>query len=92
MTLKYPRVLLKLSGEALAGEKGFGIDFDTIRGFARQVKAITELGAQVGMVIGGGRGGRCHSFNRCRRRPPGGTRVREWGCLSARVSEMQRQL
>ncbi len=54
MTLKYPRVLLKLSGEALAGDKGFGIDFDTIREFARQVKAITAMGAQVGMVIGGG--------------------------------------
>ncbi len=54
MTLKYPRVLLKLSGEALAGEKGFGFDFETIRDFARQVKAISELGAQVGMVIGGG--------------------------------------
>ena len=53
-SLKYPRVLLKLSGEALAGDKGFGFDFDTIREFARQVKAITELGAQVGMVIGGG--------------------------------------
>lgn len=54
MTLKYPRVLLKLSGEALAGDKGFGFDFDTIRGFARQIKAISEMGAQVGMVIGGG--------------------------------------
>lgn len=54
MTLKYPRVLLKLSGEALAGEKGFGFDFETIRDFARQVKAISDLGAQVGMVIGGG--------------------------------------
>ncbi len=52
--LKYPRVLLKLSGEALAGDKGFGFDFDTIRGFAHQVKAISELGAQIGMVIGGG--------------------------------------
>jgi len=52
--LKYPRVLLKLSGEALAGDRGFGFDFDTIRGFAQQVKAITELGAQVGLVIGGG--------------------------------------
>ena len=52
--LAYPRVLLKLSGEALAGEKGFGFDFDTIREFARQVKAISELGAQIGMVIGGG--------------------------------------
>lgn len=54
MALKYPRVLLKLSGEALAGDKGFGFDFDTIREFARQVKAISEMGAQVGMVIGGG--------------------------------------
>ncbi|MDH5235415.1 MAG: UMP kinase [Gemmatimonadota bacterium] len=52
--LKYPRVLLKISGEALAGEKGFGFDFDAIREFARQVKGIAELGAQVGMVIGGG--------------------------------------
>ena len=52
--LKYPRVLLKLSGEALAGEKGFGFDFETLREFARQVKAINDLGAQVGLVIGGG--------------------------------------
>jgi len=52
--LRYPRVLLKLSGEALAGDRGFGFDFDTIRGFAQQVKAISELGAQVGLVIGGG--------------------------------------
>ncbi len=52
--LKYPRVLLKLSGEALAGDKGFGFDFDTIREFARQVKGISDLGAQVGLVIGGG--------------------------------------
>ena len=54
MALKYPRVLLKLSGEALAGDKGFGFDFDTLREFARQVKGISEMGAQVGMVIGGG--------------------------------------
>ena len=52
--LKYPRVLLKLSGEALAGERGFGFDFDTLRGFAHEVKQIAAMGAQVGMVIGGG--------------------------------------
>ncbi|MCE9600779.1 MAG: UMP kinase [Gemmatimonadetes bacterium] len=52
--LKYPRVLLKLSGEALAGDKGFGFDFDSIRGFAHQVKAIVSQGAQVALVIGGG--------------------------------------
>ena len=54
MPLKYPRVLLKLSGEALAGGQGFGFDFDTMRDFAKEVKAISGLGAQIGMVIGGG--------------------------------------
>ena len=52
--LKDPRVLLKLSGDALAGEQGFGFDFASIRGFAHQVKAISALGAQVALVIGGG--------------------------------------
>lgn len=52
--LKYQRVLLKLSGEALAGDRGFGFDFDTMREYAREVKAISSLGAQIGMVIGGG--------------------------------------
>lgn len=52
--LKYPRVLLKLSGEALAGDTGFGFDFESIREFARQVKGIAAMGAQIGMVIGGG--------------------------------------
>ena len=53
-TLRYPRVLLKLSGEALAGDKGFGFDFESLRNFAREVKAISDMGVQVGMVIGGG--------------------------------------
>jgi uridylate kinase len=53
-TLHYQRVLLKLSGEALAGEKGFGFDFDTIRRFAHEIKQLVELGASVGLVIGGG--------------------------------------
>ena len=52
--LKYPRILLKLSGESLAGSKGTGFDFDTITRFARDIKAVAEMGAQVGMVIGGG--------------------------------------
>jgi uridylate kinase len=52
--LKYPRILLKLSGEALAGEKGFGFDFETITRFAHQIRAIHGLGAQVALVIGGG--------------------------------------
>jgi uridylate kinase len=54
VTLKYPRVLLKLSGEALAGEKGFGFDFETMGRFADEVAAVLQTGASVGLVIGGG--------------------------------------
>ncbi|MBW7934967.1 MAG: UMP kinase [Gemmatimonadaceae bacterium] len=52
--LKYPRILLKLSGEALAGEKGFGFDFDTITRFSHQIRTIHGMGAEVALVIGGG--------------------------------------
>ena len=48
------RILLKLSGEALAGEKHFGFDEDTVRDAARQVKQVTDTGIRVGVVIGGG--------------------------------------
>ena len=52
--LKYPRVLVKLSGEALAGEKGFGFDFDTVDRLANEVVNLVRTGASVGLVIGGG--------------------------------------
>src|SRR6476620_9620050 len=52
--LKYPRVLLKLSGEALAGEKGFGYDFETVSRLADEVVSVKETGASLGLVIGGG--------------------------------------
>ena len=48
------RILLKLSGEALAGEKHFGFDEETVRDVARQVKQVTDAGVRVGVVIGGG--------------------------------------
>lgn len=48
------RVLLKLSGEALAGEKKTGFDEETVRGVALQVKEIVDAGTEVGIVIGGG--------------------------------------
>lgn len=48
------RILLKLSGEALAGGKGFGFDEETCLGVARQVKVLLEQGIQVAIVIGGG--------------------------------------
>ena len=52
--LRYPRVLLKISGEALAGERGFGFDFDTMARIADEIQAVVRLGASVGLVIGGG--------------------------------------
>jgi uridylate kinase len=54
MALKYKRVLLKLSGEALMGEKGSGIDEAVLESYARQIQEVQKLGAQVGIVIGGG--------------------------------------
>ena len=51
---EYKRVLLKLSGEALAGEKGTGFDEETCMGVANQVKTLTDKGIEVGIVIGGG--------------------------------------
>ena len=52
--MRWKRVLLKLSGEALAGEKHTGFDEATVREVARQVKTAVEEGVQVGVVIGGG--------------------------------------
>jgi uridylate kinase len=52
--VKYPRVLVKLSGEALAGDKGIGFDFDTINRLADEIAAVVRLGTTVGLVIGGG--------------------------------------
>ncbi|MCI8920324.1 UMP kinase [Oscillospiraceae bacterium 21-37] len=54
MGLKYKRILLKLSGEALAGSLGHGIDFDTVMEICRPIKEVVELGAQVAIVVGGG--------------------------------------
>ena len=52
--LKYKRVLLKLSGEALAGENKFGVDAETIGKICDKIKEIVQLGVQVGIVVGGG--------------------------------------
>ncbi|MBV7274893.1 UMP kinase [Clostridium thailandense] len=51
---KYKRVMLKLSGEALAGEKGYGIDFDVTKKIAIEIKALVDMGVEVGAVVGGG--------------------------------------
>jgi uridylate kinase len=54
MTPKYTRVLIKLSGEALAGAQGFGIDPDVVLEMAEQLKEIHALGVEIGIVVGGG--------------------------------------
>jgi len=54
MLPRYKRILLKLSGESLMGDKNFGMDSSVIGQYARDIKSITELGVQVAVVIGGG--------------------------------------
>lgn len=52
--MKYKRILLKLSGESLAGEKGTGIDFNRVLDFAAEIAEIAKIGVEVGIVVGGG--------------------------------------
>jgi uridylate kinase len=52
--LRYQRVLLKISGEALAGERGLGFDFDTMDRIAEEIAAVVRQGTSLGLVIGGG--------------------------------------
>lgn len=54
MEPRYKRIVLKLSGEAMAGEKGIGIDSSTVRLFAREIKRISEEGVETCIVVGGG--------------------------------------
>jgi len=54
MDLHYKRVLLKLSGEAMAGNAHFGIDYDTVLEICKSVKECVDIGAEVGIVVGGG--------------------------------------
>ena len=54
MALAYPRALLKLSGEALAGEKGVGLDYRVIEALADEIKAVHATGVQLSLVVGGG--------------------------------------
>ena len=54
MEPKYKRILLKLSGEALAGEKKIGLDYDVITRFGEAIKKCVDAGVEVGIVVGGG--------------------------------------
>src|SRR3972149_1724797 len=53
-TLRYKRILLKLSGEALMGNQEYGIDSAVLADYAEEIRQIRELGTEVGIVIGGG--------------------------------------
>lgn len=54
MNPKYKRILLKLSGEALAGEKKVGLEYDTIIPICKSIKKCVDLGVEIGIVVGGG--------------------------------------
>lgn len=54
MQPKYKRILLKLSGESLAGKQGHGIDFDTVNAICKPIKECVDMGVEVAIVVGGG--------------------------------------
>ena len=65
--IKYKRVLLKLSGEALAGDKKTGVDAETVGKICDKIKEVVEMGVQVAIVVGGGnfwRGRNGHQMER----------------------------
>ena len=66
--MKFKRILLKLSGESLAGSKGTGIDFDRVLDVCKEIKEVAELGIEVAIVVGGGnfwRGRSNQQMDRC---------------------------
>ncbi len=67
MKLKYKRVLIKLSGEALAGSKKTGVCYDTVLDICKKIKEVHDMGIQIGIVVGGGnfwRGRQNEEFDR----------------------------
>jgi uridylate kinase len=54
MAVAYTRALLKISGEALAGDKGFGLDYQVVEAFAEEIKSVHALGVHLALVVGGG--------------------------------------
>lgn len=79
----YKRVLLKLSGEVLAGEKGVGIDFDKVLDVCERVKTCVEMGVQVAIVVGGGNFWRGRSSGKMDR-----TRADHMGMLATSINSL----
>lgn len=83
MAIKYKRVLLKLSGEALAGEKKSGLDFDTVLKICASIKDAWDLGAEIGIVVGGGNFWRGRSSGKMDR-----TRADHMGMLATVINSL----
>lgn len=83
MEIKYKRILLKLSGEALSGEKGMGLDFDVVRPICESIKKCVELGAEVAVVVGGGNFWRGRSSGKMDR-----TRADHMGMLATVINSL----
>ena len=79
----YKRILLKLSGEVLAGEKGTGIDFDKVTEVCRRVKTCVDMGVQVAIVVGGGNFWRGRSSGKMDR-----TRADHMGMLATAINSL----
>lgn len=83
MQPKYKRVLLKLSGESLAGSQSHGIDFDTVLSICRPIKECAEMGVQIGIVVGGGNFWRGRSSGKMDR-----TRADHMGMLATTINAL----
>ena len=83
MEPKYKRVLLKLSGEAMAGEAGTGLDFDVVLDVCRVIKRCADMGAQIAIVVGGGNFWRGRSSGKMDR-----TRADHMGMLAPTINAL----
>ena len=83
MKIKYKKVLLKISGEALAGAQGFGIDEETVNNISEYIKKIVDMGVKVSIVVGGGNIWRGRSSENMDR-----TRADHMGMLAAAINSL----
>ncbi len=79
----YKRILLKLSGEVLAGEKGTGIDFDKVTDVCRSIKECVDMGVEIAIVVGGGNFWRGRSSGKMDR-----TRADHMGMLATTINSL----
>ena len=83
MSLKYKRALIKLSGEALAGDKKFGLDYDVVHNICVGIKQCVDAGAEVAVVVGGGNFWRGRSSGKMDR-----TRADHMGMLATVINSL----